>query len=390
MAKRRSRKKKPSYNIHIIIFIFVIALLFVIYLLDRSPKGFDLTSKIINRSLQSEKTLSHENVEAAIIYSIKQLKVPDRYIRRKERAGEIDFSIGISKNELDLNFANLIITGHAELSGGRILSGQESSSGNNQYLTILDEKADRTYNLNLYYRDYEITDSAKTLLAVIVDDFGYYNGKLLEDFCDLDSNITFSILPGLSNTTEIMFKAEASGHETMIHMPMEPFDYPRNNPGPDAIYVHMSENEIRRKMQFYFSELPLCAGANNHMGSLATSDRDVMRTVLTEIKDKGLYFVDSRTSQSSVAYSLAQELMIPALENNLFLDTPSVSEETLKIKINQLKTMQKTKDKIVVITHCNNREQFDYLKKFIAQIKELNFELVPVSRLLKREIPDIL
>jgi len=361
-----------------------------LYFIIRSPSNVILKSDIINRSLLDEDVIIHEDVKSAILYSAQLLKVPERYIRTKNKDGKIQYSIGISKNELDLNFANSLITGHTEISGGIILSGKESSSGNNQYLEIYDEKNNLTYSINLYYRNYNISSTDKTLLAIIIDDFGYYSGDLLDDFCNLDSNITFSILPGLSHSTEVMFNAEASGHETMIHMPMEPFSYPKNNPGSDAIYVHMSENEIQKKMDFYFNQLPLCAGTNNHMGSLVTADKDVMKIVLTEIKKHGLYFVDSRTSQSSIAYTLAHEMMIPSLESNLFLDTPNLSDDTLKRKIDQLKSMQKTRNKIVVISHCSTRDQFEYLVRFLSEIKDLDFELVPVSRLLESNIPDIL
>ncbi|MFC1887521.1 divergent polysaccharide deacetylase family protein [Candidatus Cloacimonadota bacterium] len=390
MTKRKKRKKNRSYNIHILVFIIIIIALFFIYIISKAPDNLMLRSDIIDRSFDDDNRVSHENVEAALLYSFQQLKVPDNYIRRRNLEEEIKFTIGISRPELDLNYANMVITAQVENSGGVILSGTESTSGNNHYLEIYDKETDQVFNVNLYYRNYEIDSSGKTLLAVIVDDFGYYNGDLLDDFMQLNSNLTFAILPGLDNTTEIMFNAEVNGHETMIHMPMEPFNYPKSNPGPDAIYVHMKENEIRRKMQFYFDQLPLCAGANNHMGSLVTADKDIMRIVLDELKNKGLYFVDSRTSQSSIAYSLAQEMMIPALENNLFLDTPDNSDETLKLKLKQLKSMQKSHDRLVVITHCNNRTQFNYLNKFLEAVDELNFELVPVSRLLKREIPDIL
>jgi len=390
VAVKKRRKKRNKANIHVIVFVVIIAALFITYFLTKLPSNPVLKSDIIDRSLFQEESVQHEDVLSALIYSAQILKVPDKYFRHKEKEGKFYYYIGISKNELDLNFANSIITGHVEKSGGKIISGTENTSGNNQYLDILDTENDLYYVVNLYYRNYNITKSDKTLLAIIVDDFGYYNEKLLDDFCQLDSNITFSILPGLPHSTDIMFQAEASGHETMIHMPMEPINYPKNNPGPDAIYVHMKEHEIRRKMEFYFSQLPLCAGANNHMGSLVTADKDVMIIVLTELKEQGLYFVDSRTTQSSVAYSLAQEMMIPALENNLFLDTPEVSDQTMKTKIEQLKKMSKNRDQITVITHCNNRKQFEYLQEFLVKIKDLDFELVPASRLLKREIPDIL
>jgi len=186
-----------------------------------------------------------------------------------------------------------------------------------------------------------------------------------------------------------MQRAVEKNHETMIHIPMEPISYPKNNPGKNAIYVHLEEKTIRQRMQHYIEQLPLCVGANNHMGSLATTDQKVMDNVLSVLQNNGLYFIDSRTSAASIAYKTASKMGMLTFETNLFLDTPDTSNETMKNKISQLKSLAKNRDKILVITHCT-AEKYKYLKKFLVEIEGLNFELVPVSKLLKNELPEIL
>jgi polysaccharide deacetylase 2 family uncharacterized protein YibQ len=100
--------------------------------------------------------------------------------------------------------------------------------------------------------------------------------------------------------------------------------------------------------------------------------------------------VDSKTTQSSVAYSTAQKMLIPSLENNLFLDTPNLSDETLNNKIIQLKKMMKTQDSIVIITHCTNNEKYQFLKRFLEKIKNLELQLVPASELFEYHLPEFL
>ena len=157
----------------------------------------------------------------------------------------------------------------------------------------------------------------------------------------MDPAISFAILPDLKYSKLVMEMANQTGHETLIHVPMEPISYPHNDPGPNAIYVHLSENEIRKRMEKFIADFPLCAGMNNHMGSLVTSDPKVMKIVLDVVKEHNMYFVDSKTSQSSIAYSLAQKMMIPTTENKLFLDTPNMDVVTLKSKLRQLEYLQK-------------------------------------------------
>ncbi|MDA3813637.1 MAG: divergent polysaccharide deacetylase family protein, partial [Candidatus Cloacimonetes bacterium] len=299
-------------------------------------------------------------------------------------------SIGIDSSEMDLNYANIIISGRVELIGGKILSGKVKNNGNKQVLELEDPHDSQKYFVSLYYTKSHIETKIKTQLAIVVDDFGIRNNKLLDDFCSLNSNVTFAILPDQKFSKHVMNRAAETGHETMIHIPMEPVSYPRDNPGANAIYVHLSEKEIRRRMEGYIKQFPLCVGANNHMGSFATTDESVMKNVLQVVKDHDLYFVDSRTSQSSIAYDTAKKMLIPTLENQFFLDTPSLTDKTLAIKLRQLKNLARNREKILVITHCATQDRYDFLKEFIKEIGKLDVELVPVSELLKSKLPDII
>ena len=145
-----------------------------------------------------------------------------------------------------------------------------------------------------------------------------------------------------------------------------------------------------RSEESYIKQFPLCVGANNHMGSFATTDEFVMRTVLQVLKEHELYFVDSRTSVSSIAYDVAREMMIPTCENKLFLDTPRISEKTLALKIKKLEHLAVDNKKILVITHCTSQKKYEFLKEFIEEIEKLDFELVPVSELFKSNLPEII
>ncbi|MBN1948307.1 MAG: divergent polysaccharide deacetylase family protein [Candidatus Cloacimonetes bacterium] len=387
--KKKSGQQKQSRRF-IYVFLFSIALLFLLYFLINNRIDSTVKSLLSGRQALQQIIEPQPSVPDALQHAANLLGVPSRYFRSKQEKDLVHYYIGINKEEIDLNFANSIITGHVELSGGEVVSGVETARGTSQIMEILDKIKSEKYKVTIYYQTYKTTTRSSAMLAIVVDDFGYYNNQLLQDFCDLDPNITFSILPGLPYSREVMQRAVASGHETMIHIPMEPIDYPRNNPGENAIYVHMSERDIRRKIQGYCAELTLCLGANNHMGSLATADKDIMKTVLAELKSRDLYFVDSRTSQSSVAYDVARELMVPSLENDLFLDTPDLSSSTLDKKINILQQLQQKKERILVITHCNSREQLEYLQKFLQRIKDMDIELVPVSRLFSSDLPEIL
>ncbi len=280
-------------------------------------------------------------VPESIGEAVKALKIPEKSNRIWKGSDAIYYYIGIDKNALELSYANMLFTSYIERDGGILLDGQEIDNDYRQVLTFQEPSDKQVYTIRLYYADSGIYKQKKTRLAIVIDDFGYFGGELLDKFIQLDKGLTFSILPHLAHSQEAMQKAVNAGIETMIHMPMEPLSFPTNDPGPDAIYVHQSEKEIERRVEKYISELTACKGANNHMGSLATADEEVMRVVLHTLKNHNLYFVDSKTTTSSVAHDTAQKLLMKSLENDFFLDTPNLSDETMNQKIAQLKNMMK-------------------------------------------------
>ncbi|MDN5354016.1 MAG: uncharacterized protein PWQ09_772 [Candidatus Cloacimonadota bacterium] len=387
MAKKRKKKKK-SYQGYLYLFLFLVILALAGYFVF-THYNIKLVPKEESQALQVKELETKQSVDGVIAEAIKLLGIPQRLYSHRIKKDAVYFYIGINKNEMDLNFANLVISGKVEENGGEIISGEEIGDGWKQILTFKDPQDEQLYKVVIYYAESAEYDEKKAQMAIVVDDFGYFAGKLLEDFNELHPHLTYSILPGLSHSQEVMQKAAATGHETIIHIPMEPISYPKADPGKNAIFVQLSEKEIIKRVQNYIDELPLCKGANNHMGSLATADKDVMTVVLKVLKDNDKYFIDSRTTSSSVAYDTAQHLLMPSLENQMFLDSPDISDKTLNTKVRRVKKLVEQKDKFVIITHCTNREKYEYLKEFLRRIKKLDVEIVPASKLLHNKWAEI-
>ena len=390
MGKRKSIKNHTIDNnyLYVILFIgFVLLLLLFNYeKISNLVKKPHLEKDEVSVKQKQEKI----SVLDAIVHAKLLLGIPEENYKNTIGDDGIYITIGIDSSEMDLNYANIIITGKVELIGGKIISGKEKNNGNKQIIEFEDPNDSQKYFVTLYYSKLQNKANEKTQLAIVVDDFGIRNNKLLDDFCSLNDNITFAILPDQKYSKHVMKKAAETGHETMIHIPMEPVSYPQNNPGANAIYVHLSEREIKRRMENYIKQFPLCVGANNHMGSFATTDESVMKIVLQVLKDHNLYFIDSRTSQSSIAYDVAKKMLIPTFENQFFLDTPSITDKTIARKLKQLKYLAKSKDKILVITHCATQDRYEFLKEFVKEVEKLNFELIPVSELFRSELPEII
>lgn len=382
MKRRKTRNKKVVF-----VFLTALLLLIIIYFIIKNSINRTLTPAIDKKKVTVKKLDKNLTISEAIGKAAKLLKVSDDLYRSYIGEDAIYFSFGLNRAKLELNYANAILTNIVEQAGGRLISGKEVNHIKH-YVSFQDPKEKRKYVIRLYYAEPDKYARQKKSLAIVVDDFGYFAGTLLDKFCDLDTNVTFAILPGQKYSRTVMKKAEATGHESIIHMPMEPISYPKNNPGPNAIYVDLSKNKIEHLVKKYIKELPYCIGANNHMGSLVTSDSDVMRVVLSVLKSHNKFFIDSKTTSSSIAYDLARKMMMDTDENSLYLDNTALTKENLNKKIQILEEIDK--DKIVIITHCTGEQKYKFLEKFIRKIKQKNFELIPVSQLFKNNLPDIM
>jgi len=153
-------------------------------------------------------------------------------------------------------------------------------------------------------------------IVLIIDDLGF-EGQPLDRVMLLDPNVNCAILPNADKAAQFAEKLHARGFEILCHLPMEPRG--SETPGRNAILTSMSDDEIARATRENVGAVPHASGVNNHMGSLATTDRRVMKSVFRALPH-GMYFVDSRTIGGSVAADVARELNVRTATRNVFLD----------------------------------------------------------------------
>jgi polysaccharide deacetylase 2 family uncharacterized protein YibQ len=156
-------------------------------------------------------------------------------------------------------------------------------------------------------------------VAIIIDDIGY-DQQIAEKFIDLNTAITLAILPNSPHQRLIVRKARERGLELMLHLPMEPLEYPSVNPGPGALLTTMSPDMLIRQLNDDLDAVPYIKGINNHMGSKMTASSDQMNQIFSSIKKRDLFFIDSRTTSDSRVRSSARLFQIPYAERDIFLD----------------------------------------------------------------------
>jgi polysaccharide deacetylase 2 family uncharacterized protein YibQ len=170
-------------------------------------------------------------------------------------------------------------------------------------------------------------------IVLILDDVGF-DHQPLSAAMRIDPNVNFSILPNARRASEVANLLHKRGFEVLCHLPMEPEQFPRVSPGEGAVLTTMSDAEIARTTMANLQAVPYARGVNNHMGSRATADRRVMESVLAALPE-GMYFIDSKTTGTSVAASVAREMSVRAASRNVFLDDVA-SDAAVRHQIREL------------------------------------------------------
>ncbi len=156
-------------------------------------------------------------------------------------------------------------------------------------------------------------------IVIIIDDIGY-DRQIAADLYGLDANITFSILPFSPHGRSIAQQLNAKGSKPMLHLPMEPVEYPQVNPGPGALLASMTPDVLLDQLRKNLQEVPGVVGVNNHMGSKLTTQSDTMNQIFTILKKEDLYFIDSRTAPGSQGEASARLFKLRFAQRDVFLD----------------------------------------------------------------------
>ena len=130
---------------------------------------------------------------------------------------------------------------------------------------------------------------SKAQIAIIVDDLGR-DLHAVRSLLAIDLNLTMAIMPEELHTRESAELSHGAGREILVHMPMEPDSYPKNNPGPGALLLGQDQAEIKSRVLNMFVKVPYAVGANNHMGSRFTQYPEGMQTVIEVMKEGGWFF----------------------------------------------------------------------------------------------------
>jgi polysaccharide deacetylase 2 family uncharacterized protein YibQ len=225
---------------------------------------------------------------------------------------------------------------------------------------------------------------SKPVIAIVIDDMGL-DRRHSTQMVAMTAPVTLAFMPYAPQIEAQAKQAYAAGHELIVHMPMEPEDLAHNNPGPNALLLKNGTEINVQRLDKNLAAFDGYMGVNNHMGSAFTMSRAAVEPVLQDLKNRGLWFLDSKTDARSVAATVAGELGLPYASRDIFLDNVNSKQAVLN-QLRQLEQVARRKGYAIAIGHPKEGT-VAALAEWIPQIQQRNFTLVPLSTIIQARFP---
>jgi polysaccharide deacetylase 2 family uncharacterized protein YibQ len=212
-------------------------------------------------------------------------------------------------------------------------------------------------------------------LTIVIDDMGV-DHKRSQRAAMLPGPLTLSYLPYARDLGAQASAAFATGHELMLHLPMQA-ETSHVDPGPSPLLVTLPPEEIRRRVQAGLNSFNGFVGVNNHMGSRFTANTPGMSIVMQELQAAGVLWLDSRTTPHTVGVSLAKAKGIPSLSRDVFLDDdPKLAAVRKQLEI--LEGVARKHGKAIAIGHPKD-DTIAALSEWLPTLPGKGFVLVPIT-----------
>lgn len=218
----------------------------------------------------------------------------------------------------------------------------------------------------------------------MIDDLGN-DREALERIARWPYAVAGAVLPGLPGSADAARRLAGSGKEVLLHLPMEPDGYPGVQPGPGVVLRSDTDERIAQIVTDDLASVPGAVGVNNHMGSAATADPRVMRAVVRVLSRRGLFLLDSRTTEATVARRIADEASLPVVSRRVFLDAVP-TDRAIERSYRELLAKAKQDGSALAIGHPHPAT-LDLLERELPRLAHEGVELVRVSGLARARSP---
>ena len=214
-------------------------------------------------------------------------------------------------------------------------------------------------------------------IAIIIDDIGHSLVKG-ERVIALPAPVTLAVLPFTPYTAALAARAREAGKDVILHQPMQAIRAGRQERG--TMTKAMDSTLLRKALRKSLAQVPHAIGVSNHTGSLLTSNAKSMAWLMEEVHAQGLFFLDSRTTDETVAVASARAAGVPNITRDVFLDHV-VEPEAIAHQFNRALRLAERQGFAVLIGHPHDAT-LSLLERELPSLASRGFQLVPVRALV--------
>lgn len=214
-------------------------------------------------------------------------------------------------------------------------------------------------------------------VAIVIGGLGLSQTGTQSAIKALPAEVTLGFASAGNSLSRWMETARREGHEILMQVPLEPFDYPAVNPGRNTLTIAAAPEDNLRDLHWVLSRTTNYTGVMNYMGGRFVADRDAMAPMMQELGQRGLLYLDDGTSARSVAPELALASAVPFAAGDSMIDSVRDRGAILK-KLDQLEATARARGSAIGIGSAFDTT-VDAVASWVNEAKKRGIEIVPVS-----------
>lgn len=237
--------------------------------------------------------------------------------------------------------------------------------------------------LDAYASPIPVIGNADSMIAIVITGLGVSASATGDAIAKLPAAVTLGFVPYGGELTRWVTRSRSTGHEVLLQIPMEPFDYPDNDPGPQTLTASAPKDQNIDRLHFFLSRSQGYVGVANLMGARFTANEDAISAILAETGKRGLLFFDDGSSPRSVTQRAASKVKAPFLKADMVIDAKAEWAE-IDAALAKLEAVAAEKG-VAIATASALPVTIERIARWSKTLEARGIRLVPVSAAFQRK-----
>ncbi|MBX6425708.1 MAG: divergent polysaccharide deacetylase family protein [Variibacter sp.] len=214
-------------------------------------------------------------------------------------------------------------------------------------------------------------------IAIVVARLGVSAKGTDEALAKLPAAVTLAFAPYGADLDRLAAQARAGGHEVLLQVPMEPFDYPDNDPGPQTLLTSLSPEQNVDRLHWFMSRFQGYVGIGNYMGARFAGNEAAVSAVMRELAKRGLLYFDDGTATRSLVSQVAAANAVPFARADIIVDTGRSAAE-IDAALTRLEAIARERGSAVGVA-IPLPSSIEHIARWAAAAAARGISLVPIS-----------